>query len=187
MLCFILFSCVLCYIARKYGGGLTVWGICIWPYLPTVLGLYNSKAFIWGVWTCKTTRTWPIHRQHSPSEPIVGQSEPSEPSANDDKRWPVRANVSRRGYSPNWPCHGLYRPPMQFYSRFRTVSGFDETRPFLYLSLRGWTATTACSPARLRAFWTDSSRCLMLRRGSSATRVNTTTSRLSSVMFSNGC
>src|SRR6218665_1802572 len=37
------------------------------------------------------------------------------------------------------------------------------------LSLRGWTATTACSPARLRAFWTDSSRCLMLQRGSSAT------------------
>src|SRR6218665_3747552 len=27
------------------------------------------------------------------------------------------------------------------------------------LSLRGWTAATACSPAHLRAFWTDSSRC----------------------------
>src|SRR6218665_3324705 len=49
------------------------------------------------------------------------------------------------------------------------------------LSLRGWTAATACSPARLRAFWTDSSRCLMLQRGSSAT------SRLFFVMFSTGC
>src|SRR6218665_3914392 len=32
------------------------------------------------------------------------------------------------------------------------------------LSLRGGTATTACSPARLRAFWMDSSRCFMLQR-----------------------
>src|SRR6218665_1475297 len=32
------------------------------------------------------------------------------------------------------------------------------------LSLRGWTATTACSPARLRASWTDSSRSSMPQR-----------------------
>src|SRR6218665_579290 len=55
------------------------------------------------------------------------------------------------------------------------------------LSLRGWTATTACSPARLRAFWTDSSRCSMLQRGSSATGESMTTSRLFFVMFSTGC
>src|SRR6218665_3641655 len=55
------------------------------------------------------------------------------------------------------------------------------------LSLRGWTATTACSPARLRAFWTDSSRCSMLQRGSSATEGSMTTSRLFFVMFSTGC
>src|SRR6218665_1898642 len=55
------------------------------------------------------------------------------------------------------------------------------------LSLRGWTAATACSPARLRAFWTDSSRCLMLQRGSSATGESMTTSRLFFVMFSTGC
>src|SRR6218665_2243845 len=56
------------------------------------------------------------------------------------------------------------------------------------LSLRGWTAATACSPARLRAFWTDSSRCLMLQRGSSATGGSMTTSRLFFfVMFSTGC
>src|SRR6218665_1917453 len=55
------------------------------------------------------------------------------------------------------------------------------------LSLRGWTATTASSPARLRAFWTDSSRCLMLQRGSSATGGSMTTSRLFFVMFSTGC
>src|SRR6218665_3920482 len=46
------------------------------------------------------------------------------------------------------------------------------------LSLRGWTATTACSPARLRAFWTNSSRCSMLQRVSSATGGSMTTSRL---------
>ena len=46
------------------------------------------------------TRAWPIHRQHSPSGPIVGQSEPS---ANDDNRWPVRADVSRWCYSLNSP------------------------------------------------------------------------------------
>src|SRR6218665_1313577 len=55
------------------------------------------------------------------------------------------------------------------------------------LSLRGWTATTACSPARLRAFWTDSSLCSMLQRGSSATGGSTITSRLFFVMFSTGC
>src|SRR6218665_2260530 len=55
------------------------------------------------------------------------------------------------------------------------------------LSVRGWTAATACSPARLRAFWTDSSRCLMLQRGSSATEGSMTTSRLFFVMFSTGC
>src|SRR6218665_557223 len=37
--------------------------------------------------------------------------------------------------------------------------------------------------ARRRAFWTDSSRCSMLQRGSSATGGSMTTSRLSSVMF----
>src|SRR6218665_381412 len=55
------------------------------------------------------------------------------------------------------------------------------------LSLRGWTAATACSPVRLRAFWTDSSRRLMLQRGSSATGGSMTTSRLFFVMFSTGC
>ena len=45
---------------------------------------------------CITDRAWPIHRQHSPSGPIVGQSEPS---ANDDNRWPVCADVSRWCYS----------------------------------------------------------------------------------------
>src|SRR6218665_3554247 len=55
------------------------------------------------------------------------------------------------------------------------------------LSLRGWTAKTACSPARLRALWTDSSRCLMLQRGSSATGGRMTTSHRSSAMFSTGC
>src|SRR6218665_276112 len=55
------------------------------------------------------------------------------------------------------------------------------------LSLRGWTAATACSPAPLRAFWTDSSRCLMLQRGSSATGGSMTTSRLFFMMFSTGC
>src|SRR6218665_381133 len=57
------------------------------------------------------------------------------------------------------------------------------------LSLRGWTATctTACSPGPLRAFWTDSSLCSMLQRGSSATEGSMTTSRLFFVMFSTGC
>ena len=52
-------------------------------------------------------RAWPIHRQHSPSGPIVGQSEPSEPSANDDNWWPVCADVSWWCYSLNSPSHGL--------------------------------------------------------------------------------
>src|SRR6218665_441017 len=55
------------------------------------------------------------------------------------------------------------------------------------LSPRGWTATTACSPAHLRASWTDSSRSLMPQRGSSATGVSMTTSHRSSAMFSTGC
>src|SRR6218665_547156 len=55
------------------------------------------------------------------------------------------------------------------------------------LSLRGCTATTACSPARLRAFWTDSSRCSILQQGSFATGGSMTTSRLFFVMFSTGC
>src|SRR6218665_3404240 len=55
------------------------------------------------------------------------------------------------------------------------------------LSIRGWTATTACSPARLHAFYTDSSRFSMPQRGSSATGGSMTTSRLSSVIFSTGC
>ena len=67
-------------------------------------------------------RAWPIHRQHSPSRPIVGQSELS---ANDDNRWPVRADVSRWCYSLNSPSHGLYRPPVQSYSRFHAASVFD--------------------------------------------------------------
>src|SRR6218665_2939376 len=55
------------------------------------------------------------------------------------------------------------------------------------LSLPGWTTTTACSPACLRAFWTDSSLCSMLQRGSSATGGSMTTPRLFFVMFSTGC
>src|SRR6218665_3051224 len=55
------------------------------------------------------------------------------------------------------------------------------------LSLRGWTAATVCSPAHLRAFWTDSSLCSMLQRGSSATGGSMTKSRLFFVMFSSGC
>src|SRR6218665_319640 len=39
----------------------------------------------------------------------------------------------------------------------------------------------------LLAGWMDSSRCLMLQRGSSATGGSMTTSRLFFVMFSNGC
>src|SRR6218665_192986 len=57
----------------------------------------------------------------------------------------------------------------------------------LLWSLRGWIATTACSPARLRASWTDSSRFSMPQRGSSATGGSMTTSHRSSAMFSNGC
>src|SRR6218665_2052643 len=55
------------------------------------------------------------------------------------------------------------------------------------LSLLGWTASTACSSARLRASWRTPGRCSMLRRGSSATGGSTITSRLSFVMFSTGC
>ena len=71
-------------------------------------------------------RAWPIHRQHSPSGPIVGQSETSEPSANDDNRWLVRADVSRWRYSLNSPSHELYRPPVQNYSRSHAVYVFDD-------------------------------------------------------------
>ena len=77
-------------------------------------------------WSAFQTRAWPIHRQHSPSGPIVGQSEPSEPSANDDNRWPVCADVSRWCYSLNSPSRGLYRPPVQNYSRFHAASFFDD-------------------------------------------------------------
>jgi len=49
-----------------------------------------------------------------------------------DNQWPVRTDVSGWGYSPNWLSNGLYRPPMQHYSRFCTVSVYDETRPFFY-------------------------------------------------------
>ena len=73
-----------------------------------------------------TSRAWLIHRQHSPSGPIVGQSEPSEPSADDDNQWPVRADVSRWCYSLTSPSHGLYRAPMQNYSRFRAAYVFDD-------------------------------------------------------------
>src|SRR6218665_344184 len=55
------------------------------------------------------------------------------------------------------------------------------------LPLRGWTATTACLPARLRAFWTDSSLCSMLQRGSSTTEGSMSTSRIFFVTFSTGC
>src|SRR6218665_3889559 len=55
------------------------------------------------------------------------------------------------------------------------------------LSLRGWIATTACSPAHLHASWTDSSRYSMPQRGSSATGGSTPTSNRSSAMFSTGC
>src|SRR6218665_45656 len=41
-------------------------------------------------------------------------------------------------------------------------------------------------PARLRASWMDSSRCLLSRRGLSAAAENTTTSRHCSVMSSTG-
>src|SRR6218665_237195 len=55
------------------------------------------------------------------------------------------------------------------------------------LSLRGWIATTACSPALLRASWMDSSRFSMPQRDSSATGGSMTTSHRSSAMFSTGC
>src|SRR6218665_2901285 len=48
-------------------------------------------------------------------------------------------------------------------------------------------ATKACSPARLRASWTNSSRSSMPQRGSSATGGSMTTSQRSSAMFSTGC
>ena len=85
-------------------------------FLPTDVNLWNNICQN----ICVLSRAWPIHRQHSPSGPIVGQSEPS---ANDDNRWPVRADVSRWFYSLNSPTcsHGLYRPPVQNYSRFRAV------------------------------------------------------------------
>jgi len=73
-------------------------------------------------YTKPTIRAWPIHWQHWQSGPVVGQLEPSEQSAIDDNRWPVRADVSLWGYSPNSPSHGLYRPPRQHYSRFCAVS-----------------------------------------------------------------
>ena len=75
-----------------------------------------------GVVVC--SRAWPIHRQHSQSRPIVGQSEQS---ATDDNPWPV--HVSGWGHSPNSLSHELYRPPMRYYSSFRGVSVFDEKRP----------------------------------------------------------
>jgi len=40
--------------------------------------------------------------------------------------WPVHADVSGWGYSPNSPRHELYRPPMQYYSRFHAVFVFEE-------------------------------------------------------------
>jgi len=50
------------------------------------------------IYIANITRASPIHRQHSPSGSIIRQSAPS---TNDDNRWPVHANVSRWGYSPN--------------------------------------------------------------------------------------
>ena len=93
------------------------------------------------------TRASAIHRQHSPSGPIVGQSEPSEQSAIDDNWWSVRADVSRWCYSLNSPSHGLYnRLPMQYYSRFRTVFVFEEAGrsskyligPIIIILCLGW-------------------------------------------------
>src|SRR6218665_1731660 len=60
-------------------------------------------------------------------------------------------------------------------------------RPSPLLSLRGWIATTACSPARLPASRANSSRLSMPQRGSSATGGSMTTSHRSSAMFSTGC
>src|SRR6218665_3799591 len=57
----------------------------------------------------------------------------------------------------------------------------------LLLSLLGWTAATACSPERLRASCTDSSRYSMPPQGSFVTGGSMTTSHRSSVMFSTGC
>jgi len=69
-------------------------------------------------------RAWPIHRQHSQSGPIVGQSEQL---AIDDNRWPVHADASQWGYSPNSPSHGLHRPPCS------TIQG---SAPYLSLMRR---------------------------------------------------
>ena len=102
---------------------------------------------------CETViRAWPIHRQHSPSGPIVGQSEPS---ADDENRWPVSADdvthwIHLAMGSIGHPCRtiqgptrylplmtvqalGMYlsvrRPgqqPMQYCSSFEGVSVFDQ-------------------------------------------------------------
>ena len=104
-----------------------------------VIGTTFSKLAIDIVGPLKTSqsgRAWPIHRRHSPSGPIVGQSEPS---ANDDNRWPVRADISRWFYSLNSPSHGLYRPLVQNHSRFRAVYAFDDCSSIeggIYLCVR---------------------------------------------------
>ena len=53
--------------------------------------------------------------------PIIGSTR------NGVRLWGNQCVPVCRCYSPNSPSHGLYRPPMQNYSRFRTVSVFDET------------------------------------------------------------
>ena len=85
-----------------------------------------------------------MHRQHSPSGPIVGQSEQS---ARDDSRWPVRADVSRWCYSPNSPSHGLCRHPCNTIQgsawclSFMTVQALREVSVFAQavLLLPCWT------------------------------------------------
>ena len=83
------------------------------------------------------TRAWPIHQQHSPSGPIVGQSEPS---ANDDNRRSVHADVSRWCYwihlamgSIDHPCRTIQSSarylPLMTVQEVREVSICDEARP----------------------------------------------------------
>jgi len=73
-------------------------------------------------------------------------------SAIDDNWWPVRADVSRWDYSPNSPNHGLYRPPMQYYSRFRAVSVFDVRPVFYYLIRPGQQPMQYCSSEGVSVF-----------------------------------
>ena len=83
------------------------------------------------------SRAWPIHRQHSPSGPIVGQSEPS---ANDGNRWPVRADVSRWCYSLNSPSHGPIGHPC------RTIQGLTRYLPLM--TVQALREVSVCDEAR---------------------------------------